>query len=454
MLAELVADRAVLQKPVDEASFETVTAPLFAYLDELNPLLWRGGKAYPQNYPAMKQLLADGEVDIIFAFNPAEASSAIAAGELPDTVRSFTFPGGTLANTHFVAIPYNAAAKAGALVLADFLISPEAQARKQDPKVWGDPTVLAIAKLAGRRQGALRRARPRHRHAEAGRARPGARRAASELDGAAGDGVEAALRGRELTWRTAEGGVNDAMLTRLGPPLTVLLLAGPIVAGLLGTILPAFGYLPALGGVDFSFDPFRQLFGAAGHLDVGAAQPRDRARHDRRLAGDRAGLRRRLVPARACSAAIQHLISPLLSVPHAAAAFGLAFLIAPSGMIARMLSPELTGWERPPDLLIVNDPMGLAMIAGLIVKEIPFLLLITLAALPQVDLARSRAARGLARLRPYRRLRVRRLAADLSADPARGLRGPRLLHLGRRRRGDPRPDDAAAACRAADRMDE
>ena len=124
-----------------------MTAPLFAWLDELNPLLWRGGKTYPQNYPAMKQLLADNEVDIIFAFNPSEASSAIAAGELPDTVRSFTFPAGTLANTHFVAIPYNAAAKAGALVAADFLLSPEAQARKQDPKVWGDPTVLDLAKL-------------------------------------------------------------------------------------------------------------------------------------------------------------------------------------------------------------------------------------------------------------------------------------------------------------------
>ncbi|WP_412177168.1 ABC transporter substrate-binding protein [Mesorhizobium sp. ZC-5] len=147
VLSELVADRSVLQKPVDEASFEQVAAPLFAYLDELNPLLWRGGKAFPQNYPAMKQLLADGEVDIIFAFNPSEASSAIANGELPDTVRSFTFPAGTLANTHFVAIPYNAAAKAGALVAADFLLSPEAQARKQDPKVWGDPTVLAVSRL-------------------------------------------------------------------------------------------------------------------------------------------------------------------------------------------------------------------------------------------------------------------------------------------------------------------
>ena len=147
VLSELAADRAVLQTPVDQVTFDEVAAPLFDYLDELNPLLWRGGKAFPQNYPAMKQLLGDGEVDIIFAFNPAEASSAIANGELPDTVRSFAFPGGTLANTHFVAIPYNAVAKAGALVLANFLISPEAQARKQDPAIWGDPTVLALSKL-------------------------------------------------------------------------------------------------------------------------------------------------------------------------------------------------------------------------------------------------------------------------------------------------------------------
>jgi len=147
VLTELVADRSMLLKPVDEATFAAATAPLFAWLDEINPLLWRGGKSFPQNYSAMKQLLADNEVDIIFAFNPSEASSAIAAGELPDTVRSFTFPGGTLSNTHFVAIPYNAAAKAGALVLADFLLSPEAQARKQDPRVWGDPTVLALSKL-------------------------------------------------------------------------------------------------------------------------------------------------------------------------------------------------------------------------------------------------------------------------------------------------------------------
>jgi putative thiamine transport system permease protein len=90
-------------------------------------------------------------------------------------------------------------------------------------------------------------------------------------------------------------------------------------------------------------------------------------------------------------ARVQHLVSPLLSVPHAAAAFGLAFMIAPSGMISRLVSPWLTGWHRPPDLLIINDPLALSMTAGLIVKEIPFLLLITLAALPQVKLQEARA---------------------------------------------------------------
>lgn len=146
-LSETMEDPSKLLKPVDEATFAADTAPLFALLDRLHPNMWRSGRAFVKNYPAMSQGLADGELDITFAFNPAEASSAIAQGILPDTVRSFTFPGGTLGNTHFVAIPYNASAKEGALVLANFLMSPEAQARKQDPAVWGDPTILAVTKL-------------------------------------------------------------------------------------------------------------------------------------------------------------------------------------------------------------------------------------------------------------------------------------------------------------------
>ncbi len=147
LLSELTPDPALLQAPPTDANFDEATAPLFAWLDDTQPGLWRGGRAYPRDTAALRRLLADGEVDIAFAFNPADASSAIANGELPDTVRSFVFDEGTLGNTHFVAMPFNANAAAGALVLADFLMSPEAQAHKQDPEVWGDPTVLAVDRL-------------------------------------------------------------------------------------------------------------------------------------------------------------------------------------------------------------------------------------------------------------------------------------------------------------------
>ena len=91
--------------------------------------------------------MADGEIDIAISFDPNEASNAIANLQLPDTVRTYVHSGGTIGNANFLAIPYNASAKAGAMVLADFLLSPEAQARKADPAIWGSGTVLAMERL-------------------------------------------------------------------------------------------------------------------------------------------------------------------------------------------------------------------------------------------------------------------------------------------------------------------
>ena len=145
-LVELAAEPERLQRPADE-DFVQVTAPLWDYLDRLHPLLWRGGQAFAPSGASLIQLLDDGEVDIAFTFNPGAASAAIENGELPDTARTFVLEGGTLGNTHFVAIPFNSGARAAAMVVADFLLSPEAQLRKEDPRVWGDPTVLAMDRL-------------------------------------------------------------------------------------------------------------------------------------------------------------------------------------------------------------------------------------------------------------------------------------------------------------------
>lgn len=137
----------VLSQPVAEADFDAVTDPLWDYLDALHPHLWRRGTTFPSSGPELKRLLADGEVDIALSFNPGEASRDIASGFLPDTVRTFVLDGGTIGNSHFVAIPYNSSATEGAMVVANFLLSPEAQLRKQDPAYWGDGTVLNLDAL-------------------------------------------------------------------------------------------------------------------------------------------------------------------------------------------------------------------------------------------------------------------------------------------------------------------
>lgn len=146
-LIALAPDPSVLQGPPEAADYDKATAPLWTWLDGLTPGLWRAGAAYPPNGARLVQLMADGEVDLAFSFNPNEVPNAIAAGQLPDTVRSYVLNEGSIANASFVAIPYNASAAAGAMVVADFLMSPEAQARMQDPSVWGQRTVLALERL-------------------------------------------------------------------------------------------------------------------------------------------------------------------------------------------------------------------------------------------------------------------------------------------------------------------
>lgn len=146
-LLELTADPSLLSSPVADADFAAATAPLWAFLDKLHPLMWRGGKSFTSSASEMKTLLADGEIAISLSFNPNDASNAIANGELPESVRTYVHEGGTIGNTHFLAVVFNSSNKEGAMVFADFLMSPEAQARKADPAVWGDPTVLALDKL-------------------------------------------------------------------------------------------------------------------------------------------------------------------------------------------------------------------------------------------------------------------------------------------------------------------
>lgn len=166
-----------------------------------------------------------------------------------------------------------------------------------------------------------------------------------------------------------------AGLLRLAPVITLGLMTLPVAAGLAGTALPA---------LDHGAAGFVKLFDWPGLPRAAALS------FGTGIASTLAALGITILLMAAfigtpTFARIRRSLAPLLSVPHAAAALGLAFLVAPSGWIARFISPELTGWQTPPDLLILNDPLGMTLTLGLIAKEVPFLLLMALAALPQTD---------------------------------------------------------------------
>ena len=146
-LIELTEQDEALYQPVAESDFEAVTAPLWSYLDALHQHLWRSGRSFPDSGPHLRTLMSDGELSLGFSFYPTDAAVAVMEYELPDSVRSYVLEAGTLGNVHFVAIPYNSPHQAGAMVLADFLLSPPAQAEKQSLAMWGDRSVLDIDQL-------------------------------------------------------------------------------------------------------------------------------------------------------------------------------------------------------------------------------------------------------------------------------------------------------------------
>lgn len=143
-----------LDKPANPQTFMRDTAPLWAYLDALHPYLWRKGKIFPTSDAQMMMLFNDNALDMAITFNPGIAPAAIAAGTLPPDAKTYAMRQGALTNVHFLAIPFNAKARPAAEVVINFLMSPEAQARKADGKIWGDPPVVD-ANLLNDKQRAL-----------------------------------------------------------------------------------------------------------------------------------------------------------------------------------------------------------------------------------------------------------------------------------------------------------
>ena len=177
------------------------------------------------------------------------------------------------------------------------------------------------------------------------------------------------------------------LVFKLAPVLLAALLVLPVAAGVLGTLLPAFGILAAIGPDGPTLEGFRVLAGTPG-LSRAVWLSVFTGLGSTLLALALAATILAAFLERPGFSVVRRLLSPLLAIPHAAAAFGIVALIGASGFISRILARAVTGWEQPPDVLIVNDVQGITLLFGLALKEAPFLLLMLIAALGPADVGR------------------------------------------------------------------
>ncbi|MDQ0427284.1 putative spermidine/putrescine transport system substrate-binding protein [Planomicrobium stackebrandtii] len=143
------------QPAADIDDLEDRLEPMWQYLNSIEPYLWREGETYPESLAKQDQLYASGEIGMTMSYDPALAASEVLKGRFPESTRTFVLDGGTLSNTHFLSIPFNSSAKAGAMVAINEMMSPEAQIAKLSPENWGDLSALDLEKLSPEQQQAM-----------------------------------------------------------------------------------------------------------------------------------------------------------------------------------------------------------------------------------------------------------------------------------------------------------
>ncbi|MDN3609732.1 ABC transporter permease [Vibrio ostreicida] len=170
--------------------------------------------------------------------------------------------------------------------------------------------------------------------------------------------------------------------------ILILICILPTFPGLVSVVISSFGYVPTVGLSDFSLSSYHAFFDWPGistsiSLTLFSAivstcvsclmcfsilQSLWLNRHWRK---------------------VEALLSPLLAMPHVAFAIGFAFLFAPTGMMARLLA-ALFGLnvDTQNQTWLIHDPYALGLTITLSLKEIPFLLLMSIPVLQQIKIDR------------------------------------------------------------------
>lgn len=152
---ELTGEKDIFLEDMTKDEFITLSEPVMDYFKELSSYLWEEGKVYPASQAKVDDLFKNGEVYITLGFEIGKTSGLIKSGVYPESVKTYVFKTGTIGNSHYLAIPYNSPQTAAALLVIDFLESPEAQIEKMNPEIWGDMPAFDVSKISNELKGKL-----------------------------------------------------------------------------------------------------------------------------------------------------------------------------------------------------------------------------------------------------------------------------------------------------------
>jgi putative spermidine/putrescine transport system substrate-binding protein len=154
-LVEIAGGTKELDGAFDEAKYKKYAAQLWDWINRYKKYFWKGGETFPSSITQVAQMFSSGELDFSMSFNDAEIDNKVAEGLFPSSSKAYILKPGAIHNTHYVGISKTSGNKEAAMLVCNFLISPEAQAYKNDIRLWGSRTVLAYNKLEPQQKAAF-----------------------------------------------------------------------------------------------------------------------------------------------------------------------------------------------------------------------------------------------------------------------------------------------------------
>ncbi len=146
-LAELGGGKESLNGPFDEEKYKLLSTKLWEFINQNKKYFWKNGETFPNEHSQMNQLFSLGELNLIYGFGEGGFEDKVKSGLFPVSTRGYGWKSGMIKNSNYLGILHNAPEKAAAMLVINFLISPEAQFAKSNADEMDSNTIISYEKL-------------------------------------------------------------------------------------------------------------------------------------------------------------------------------------------------------------------------------------------------------------------------------------------------------------------